>query len=64
MIWIILAFGANLSAAGSGSAFEMRIRIQETNLMRIHADPDTDPEHCFLSTYFFTFKESNIKSDI
>ncbi len=35
-----LAFGANfweqiLSAAGSGSAFGMRIRIQETNRMRI-----------------------------
>ncbi len=32
-----------LSAAGSGSTFGMRIRIQETNLMRIHADPD--PKH-------------------
>ncbi len=29
-----------LSAAGSGPAFGMRIRIHETNLMRIHADPE------------------------
>ncbi len=33
-----------LSAAGSGSAFGMRIRIQVTNLMRIHVDPDTEPD--------------------
>jgi hypothetical protein len=36
-----------LSAAGSESAFGMRIRIQETNLMRIHADPD--PKHYIYS---------------
>jgi hypothetical protein len=38
------------SVAGSGSAFGMRIRIQETNRMWVHAD--LDPKHCFgLSGY-------------
>ena len=27
----------------SGSAYRMRIRIQEGKWMRIHADPDTQP---------------------
>jgi hypothetical protein len=31
-------FGANFISGW------IRIRIQETNLMRIHADPDTDPD--------------------
>ncbi len=35
MIWIILAFGAHFISCW--------IRIQEANLMRIHADPD--PKH-------------------
>jgi hypothetical protein len=38
MIWIILAFGAHFICCW------IRIRIQEANLMRIHADPDTDPD--------------------
>jgi hypothetical protein len=38
MIWIILAFGANFISSW--------IRIQETNLMRIHTD--LDPKHCQL----------------
>ncbi len=57
---IILAFEANLSAAGSGSAFGMRIRIQEANLMRIHADPDPDPDpvpkHCLPEHIFRSFR--------
>jgi hypothetical protein len=31
-----LAFGDNFISSW----------IRETNLMRIHADPDTDPKHC------------------
>ncbi len=42
MIWFILAFGANFISSW------IRIRIwnadPDTNLMRIHADPD--PKHC------------------
>jgi hypothetical protein len=33
-----LAFGAHFISCW--------IRIQEANLMRIHADPDPDPKHC------------------
>ncbi len=43
MIWIILAFGANFISRWIRIRIGMRIRIQETNLMRIHADPD--PKH-------------------
>ncbi len=32
--------------SGSGSAIWMRIRIQQLKLVRIHADPDTDPKPC------------------
>jgi hypothetical protein len=38
VIWIFLAFGANFISCW------IRIRIQETNRMQIHADPD--PKHC------------------
>jgi hypothetical protein len=39
----LLARKTNLQAAGSGSEFVMRIRIQEANPLRIHAD--LDPKH-------------------
>jgi hypothetical protein len=39
------ALGTNLHAAGSGSAFFMRIWIQDTILLNIHADPVL--KHCF-----------------
>ncbi len=45
MIWIILAFGAHFISCW------IRIRIQEANLMRIHADPDPDPKHWFIGQH-------------
>jgi hypothetical protein len=40
-------FSVHFCPPGSGSAICMRIRIQKLKLMRIHADPDTDPKPWF-----------------
>ncbi len=39
-------FVGHFCPPGTGSAIGMRIRIQQLQLMRIHADPDTDPKPC------------------
>jgi hypothetical protein len=36
-------FQGHLCPPGSGSAYEMRIRIQQLKLRQIHADPDPQP---------------------